>query len=75
VLGPDRPPAGVTITTEACVAYMNAACTFPEALDEKVADGPARLEERARRRLSDHEPLLVSVRSGGARRAAGAIHP
>jgi hypothetical protein len=36
VLGPDRLPAGVTITTEACVAYINATCAFPEALDETV---------------------------------------
>lgn len=30
VLGPDRVPAGFTITTAACVAYMNGERTYPE---------------------------------------------
>jgi pyruvate,orthophosphate dikinase len=65
VLGPHRVPAGFTISTEACVAYMNAARAFPDGLDDEVADGLARLEERAGRRLGDpDDPLLVSVRSG-----------
>src|SRR5919199_2912159 len=38
---------------------------LPDGLDEQVADGLARLEERAGRRLGDpDDPLLVSVRSG-----------
>src|SRR4051812_33306217 len=65
VLGPDMVPAGFTITTEACVAYMNAGRTDPPALTEQVAEGIARLEERTGRRLGDaQDPLLVSVRSG-----------
>ena len=65
VLGPDRVPAGFTITTEACVAYMEADRAFPEGLDDQVAEGLARLEDRAGKRLGDPEdPLLVSVRSG-----------
>src|SRR3954447_23638044 len=65
VLGADRVPAGFTITTEACVAYMNAGRVEPSGLAEQVADAVARLEARAGRRLGDAEdPLLVSVRSG-----------
>src|SRR2546423_14912451 len=65
VLGPERVPAGFTITTEACVAYMKGGREFPEGLDGQVADGLARLEELAGQRLGDNSaPLLVSVRSG-----------
>ncbi|HEY7074153.1 MAG TPA: pyruvate, phosphate dikinase [Solirubrobacteraceae bacterium] len=65
VLGPDLVPAGFTITTEACVAYMRAGREAPAGLDEQVAEGVARLEERAGRALGDpQDPLLVSVRSG-----------
>ena len=61
---PVRVPAGFTITTEACVAYMNGG-DFPEGLAEQVADALARLEEQTGKRLGDREdPLLVSVRSG-----------
>src|SRR3954451_5527889 len=65
VLGADLVPAGFTITTEACVAFMRDGRVEPAGLAEQVADGIARLEERAGRRLGDPEdPLLVSVRSG-----------
>jgi pyruvate, orthophosphate dikinase len=65
VLGPDLVPAGFTITTEACVAYMRAGKTKPEGLDEAVDEALERLEERAGKRLGDSDdPLLVSVRSG-----------
>src|SRR6058998_1885592 len=65
VLGEDRVPAGFTITTEACVAYMEAGRTEPAGLDGQVSDALARLEERAGKRLGDpDDPLLVSVRSG-----------
>ena len=37
VLGPERVPAGFTITTEACVAYMRAERREPEAMSEQVA--------------------------------------
>ena len=64
VLGPDLVPAGFTITTDACVAYMrdgSEPAGFAEAVDEAVA----RLETRSGRRLGDPaDPLLVSVRSG-----------
>jgi pyruvate,orthophosphate dikinase len=65
VLGAERVPAGFTITTEACVAYMDAERAWPDGLDAQVADALGRLEQRAGRRLGDpDDPLLVSVRSG-----------
>ena len=65
VLGPDLVPAGFTITTEACVAFMHAGRSEPAGLAEQVAEGVARLEERTGRALGDpDDPLLVSVRSG-----------
>ena len=68
VLGAERVPAGFTITTEACVAYMTADREFPDGLDEQVAEALARLEEQAGKRLGDpDDPLLVSVRSRRAR--------
>jgi pyruvate,orthophosphate dikinase len=65
VLGPDVVPAGFTITTEACVAFMHAGRVDPPDLAEQVAAGLARLQEHAGRDLGDPvDPLLVSVRSG-----------
>ena len=64
ILGADRVPAGFTITTEACVAYMKDE-EFPDGLAEQVSGALARLEEQAGKTLGDDEdPLLVSVRSG-----------
>jgi pyruvate,orthophosphate dikinase len=74
VLGPERVPAGFTITTEACVAYMRADRVEPEGLAEQVAGGLARLEERAGRTLGDDaDPLLVSVRSGARESMPGML--
>ena len=65
VLGPQLVPGGFTITTEACVAYMQAERTPPADLEEQVDAALGRLEERAGKRLGDpDDPLLVSVRSG-----------
>jgi pyruvate,orthophosphate dikinase len=73
VLGPDRVPAGFTISTEACVAYMRAG-EAPEGLDEQVAEALARLEETVGKRLGDPEdPLLVSVRSGARESMPGML--
>ena len=64
VLEPGLVPAGFTITTEACVAYMrdgDVPAGFADAVDAAIA----RLESQAGRRLGDAgDPLLVSVRSG-----------
>src|SRR5690348_142746 len=65
ILGADRVPAGFTITTEACVAYMKADRQEPEGLEQEVAEALSRLEEHAGKKLGDaDDPLLVSVRSG-----------
>ena len=65
ILGPELVPAGFTITTEACVAYMRAGETLPAGLEDQVGAALAALEQRTGKRLGDAEdPLLVSVRSG-----------
>ena len=74
VLGPDLVPAGFTITTETCVAYMDADRAFPAGLDAQVADAVERLEQRAGKRLGDpQDPLLVSVRSGARESMPGML--
>src|SRR3954463_1979574 len=65
ILGSERVPAGFTITTEACVAYMEAGRSEPEGLDEQGAEALARREEPPGKKPGDpDDPLLVSVRSG-----------
>jgi pyruvate,orthophosphate dikinase len=59
-------PAGFTITTDACRAYM-ATGDVPEGLDDEVDAHVAQLEEGCGKRFGDpDDPLLVSVRSGAA---------
>jgi pyruvate,orthophosphate dikinase len=59
-------PAGFTITTDACRAFM-ASGGEVAGLDEEVEDHIRRLEDRTGKRFGDAEdPLLVSVRSGAA---------
>ena len=73
VLGPERVPAGFTITTEACVAYMRED-GFPDGLDDQVAEALAKLEEQAGKKLGDpDDPLLVSVRSGARESMPGML--
>jgi pyruvate, orthophosphate dikinase len=73
ILGPERVPAGFTITTEACVEYMRSG-GFPEGLDEHVDAALGELEGRAGKRLGDPEdPLLVSVRSGARESMPGML--
>jgi pyruvate,orthophosphate dikinase len=60
-------PAGFTVTTGACVAYMRAGRQVPDGLEEEVAEHMTRLEETTGKRFGDpSDPLLVSVRSGAA---------
>ncbi len=74
ILGAERVPAGFTITTEACVAYMQADRQEPEGLAEHVTDALARLEQAAGKQLGDAEdPLLVSVRSGARESMPGML--
>jgi pyruvate,orthophosphate dikinase len=59
-------PAGFTITTEACRAYMSSK-ELPQGLEHEVREQVRRLEESAGKRFGDpDDPLLVSVRSGAA---------
>jgi pyruvate, orthophosphate dikinase len=74
VLGADRVPAGFTITTEACVAYMRADQQEPDGMAEQVQAALERLQEQAGKRLGDDEdPLLVSVRSGARESMPGML--
>src|SRR2546423_8012642 len=74
ILGADRVPAGFTITTEACVAYMKAGREEPEGMAEQAAEALERLQEQAGQRLGDDEdPLLVSVRSGARESMPGML--
>jgi pyruvate, orthophosphate dikinase len=59
-------PAGFTITTDACRAYMREG-GLPAGLEDEIAEHLGRLEEKAGKRFGDpNDPLLVSVRSGAA---------
>ena len=59
-------PPGFTIACSACMDYL-ATGGVPPALREEVAQHLKRLEEATGKRLGDPaNPLLVSVRSGGA---------
>lgn len=65
LLGEDRVPAGFTITTDACVAYMTRTSTALSDLQDEVEEALDRLEKKVGKRLGDAaDPLLVSVRSG-----------
>jgi len=65
ILGPELVPAGFTITTEACVAYMNGGGEAPSGLDEQVDEALSSLERGVGKSLGDaDDPLLLSVRSG-----------
>jgi pyruvate,orthophosphate dikinase len=60
-------PAGFTITTDACRAYMASGGELPEGLEAEVDEHLTRLEETTGKRFGDpDDPLLVSVRSGAA---------
>src|SRR3954452_16401201 len=73
ILGTERVPAGFTITTEACVAYMREG-SEPDGLEEQVAEAVSRLEDRVGKTLGDSaDPLLVSVRSGARESMPGML--
>src|SRR5438067_5125170 len=60
-------PAGFTITTDACRAYMSNGKAFPGALDGEIDEHLRTLEQKTGKRFGDAaDPLLVSVRSGAA---------
>ncbi len=58
-------PAGFTITTEACNAYLAAGGKLPDGLWEQVLAALRSMERNTGKRFGDPEsPLLVSCRSG-----------
>jgi pyruvate,orthophosphate dikinase len=62
VLGLPVPP-GFTITTEACLAYLEGG--WPASLEAEVAKAVHKVEKEMGKALGDpSDPLLVSVRSG-----------
>src|ERR687890_641319 len=74
VLGADRVPAGFTITTAACVAYMKDGQQEPEGMSDQVAEALDRLQEHTGKQLGDaDDPLLVSVRSGARESMPGML--
>jgi pyruvate,orthophosphate dikinase len=57
-------PPGFTITTEACLGYLDSDA-LPAGLADEVEEHLARLEQAMGKKLGDaDDPLLVSVRSG-----------
>ena len=73
LLGRGRVPAGFTITTMACVRYLQDG-GFPVGLEAELEDALGRLEAEAGRRLGDPtDPLLVSVRSGARESMPGML--
>jgi pyruvate, orthophosphate dikinase len=74
VLGPERVPAGFTITTNACVEYMRLGRIDPDALWAQTSAAVERLERAAGKRLgAATDPLLVSVRSGARESMPGML--
>jgi pyruvate,orthophosphate dikinase len=60
-------PAGFTITTDACRAYMSNGKTLPDGVEGEIERHLGALEEKTGKRFGDmDDPLLVSVRSGAA---------
>jgi len=60
-------PAGFTITTDACRAYMSNGKELPDGVAEEIEHYLGALEEKTGKRFGDtNDPLLVSVRSGAA---------
>jgi pyruvate, orthophosphate dikinase len=60
-------PAGFTISTDACRAYMASGGELPDGLEAEVDEHLDRLQRSTGKRFGDtDDPLLVSVRSGAA---------
>jgi pyruvate,orthophosphate dikinase len=58
-------PDGFTVTTEACIGFLENGGRRPEGLDRELGDHLAELARRTGKRLgAGSDPLLVSVRSG-----------
>lgn len=60
-------PSGFTITTEVCNLFYELGERYPEGLDDQIKKNLKKLEEKMGMGFGDeHNPLLVSVRSGAA---------
>jgi pyruvate,orthophosphate dikinase len=60
-------PPGFTITTEACIRFLQAGDKWPDGLRDELDAAVAALEQKTGKRFGDKaQPLLVSVRSGAA---------
>ena len=60
-------PAGFTITTDACRAYLTSGEELPAELEDEIMEQVERLEHETGAGFGDSaNPLLVSVRSGAA---------
>ena len=60
-------PAGFTISTKACRAYLESGGELAAGLEPQLAAQLRRLEQRTGKRFGDpDDPLLLSVRSGAA---------
>ena len=58
-------PQGFTITTEACTLYYESGKKIPEYVEKAIFDAVADIEKKSGKTFGgDHNPLLVSVRSG-----------
>jgi pyruvate,orthophosphate dikinase len=58
-------PPVFSITTEACMAYINAGFTFPPGMWEQALKALKQVEKQTGKKFGDPKnPLLVSVRSG-----------
>ncbi len=58
-------PPGFTVSTAACIAYMETGGKLPPEVDEQIARALTRLEGLMGKKLgAADDPLLVSVRSG-----------
>ncbi len=60
-------PAGFTITTDACRAYIAAGKQVPEGLDDEVGAHIAALEERSGKRFGDPSDPAARLRAVGCR--------
>src|SRR5437667_945075 len=60
-------PAGFTITTDACRAYMSNGKSLPDGVEQEIEEHLGALQEKTGKRFGDtNDPLLLSVRSGAA---------
>jgi len=58
-------PPGFTVTTEACIAYLDGGGTLPQGMWEQEIEALQRIEAATGKKFGDaNNPLLISCRSG-----------